>query len=63
MGKTAWNHFWMLINIYLLIVYSIVATSDILTIISLVVATILGLGAIWATRRYNNTTRGNAFHF
>ena len=41
----------------------IVATSDILTITSLVVATILGLGAIWATRRYNNTTRGNAFHF
>jgi hypothetical protein len=41
----------------------IVATSDILTIISLVVATILGLGAIWATRRYNNTTRRNAFHF
>ncbi|PMD19555.1 hypothetical protein NA56DRAFT_750631 [Hyaloscypha hepaticicola] len=34
-----------------------VGTSDILTIISLVVATILGLGAIWATRRYNNTAR------
>ncbi|KAE9367574.1 hypothetical protein N431DRAFT_69733 [Stipitochalara longipes BDJ] len=34
-----------------------VATSDILALVSLIMATILGLGAIWATRRYNNSTR------
>ncbi|PMD40477.1 hypothetical protein L207DRAFT_511951, partial [Hyaloscypha variabilis F] len=35
-----------------------VSTSDILTIISLIIATLLGLSAIWATRRYNSNTRG-----
>ncbi|KAE9367578.1 hypothetical protein N431DRAFT_69766 [Stipitochalara longipes BDJ] len=39
---------------------SLVATSDTLTIIFGLTATLLACIAIWATRRYNNATRGNS---
>jgi hypothetical protein len=40
-----------------------VASSDILNIVFGLMATLLACVAIWATRRYNNATRGNSFDF
>lgn len=43
----------------LLILYWLVGTSDILNIVFGLVAALLSICAIWATRRYNNPARGN----
>src|SRR5258707_831285 len=60
MGKSSGSHTLSGLIMYSLTCSSLVSTGDILTIISLLIATVLGLGAIWATRRYNSAARGNA---